>query len=375
MIICFLAVLPSFRTSFDSKYLLLLLVVILGLIALRFFTLYKETVMAKNKKKAKTLGESVIGLVQGPDKKELKQFCQAFRLTKDQSDFFIKLCKSNNINHPLRLIENKKALDELFTHTLKHLQGIVPSSREIEKNKTLLFTIREAIDNKRRAAKNITTTRSLQKEQPFTLITKGEEHYQMKVYQNITDGLVCPAPRDSFGNELRLPLWSGLQCLLSTRTGQSYQFNTRILRFESGLNETKMVLAHSNSIKPMPNRNHDRKLFETACYFSQVTVANVVNGRNTEHKFYPSLKAYGGTIIDISVGGCSIRTKEPLVQGEYLQIICNLEKKIEETIIGKVKRIVIPADKSAPLMHIQFAKMSRATMNRIFSYIYTEGAI
>ena len=195
----------------------------------------------------------------------------------------------------------------------------------------------------------------------------------MTVRDNLNEGLLCKTPRDTFGNELRIPLWSKVKCLVTVRTGQSYQFNARIKKYESGKNETRLLLSHTNKVKALPNRRHDRKTFETACYFAHVTVANIVNGNHTEHKFYPSIKSVGGIILDISAGGCSIRTAEPLAQGEYIQIICNLQDKIEDRIIGKIKRLYHNDQDSASIMHIQFAKMPRATLNRIFIYIYNEG--
>lgn len=372
----FLEVLPPIKTSVDPKYLLILLFVIIGMVGLRFYNVYKENSSKKNKVKIvepKRAGERIVYGPRELDKKEFNQVISIYQLTKDQAAIFAKLCKTYNIIHALRLVENKKTLTELFDRALEQLNVVTPSNREIEQKKTLIFTMREAIENKRLALRNsISTTRSLQNDQSLTFIVKSGEHYPLKIIDNSNDGLVCPIPRDSFGNELRLPLWSKIQCIFSSRTGQAYHFPSRILRFESGLNETKMLLSHSNNIKAMPNRNHDRKAFETACQFCQVTVANVVNGKHTEHKFYPLPRISNGVMLDISVGGCSIKTSNPLGKDEYLQITCTLENKTEEKIIGKVKRVFSP-DSTSTVMNIQFAKMSRTTMNRIFSYIYNKG--
>ncbi len=365
----------AYEPNSNPIFFFLLFGFIGGIILLRFFNKYMENNAAVKKKKITKRPHSNSyapePVMQELDRKELKQFINQYELTRDQSVFFEKMCKEHRINRPFRLVQNRKDVDELFNRIFRQLQETIPSSRETEHDKTMLFTIRERIENYRKTAKNISSTRALQNGQAVTFITRGDEQYPTSIIENDSAGLLCKVPRDAFGNELRLPLWSKVRVFFSSRSGQSYRFSSRILRFESGNNETRMIIGHAKSLQALPNRRHDRKVFETVCYFSLVNVANVVNGKHTEHKFYPSLKSFGGTIRDISVGGCSISTKTPLKQGEYIQIVCNLEKKIEEKIIGKIIRVL--KAEGDPTMHIQFAKMSRSTMNRIFSYIFNYG--
>jgi len=310
--------------------------------------------------------------LQTPDKKELKQVIAEYGFKPEQAEYFTRLCVSNLVGSPRHLVENISAFDELMSDTIRRLQSVVSPTRETERQKTMLFTIREIIENHKRVSAIITSTRALQNGQPFTLITGKEEHYPSIIVINSPSGLLCKVPRDIFGNELRLPIWSKTRALFYTRAGQAYQFSSRIIRYESGKNETMMLIAHTNSVKAFPNRRHDRKSLRTPCTFAHVTVANIVNGKNTEHKFYPANKNFPGTILDISSGGCSIETPVAGTIGEYVSIQCILEGKTEDTIIGKIIRIT-PKEDNITMMHVQFAKMPRATMNRIFAYIYNYG--
>ncbi len=308
-----------------------------------------------------------------PDKKELKEVSEEYGLNDEQKEYFMRLCNLKQIGSPRRLLGNIRELDAFIAEAIAGLHTASSSEREIERQKTLLFTIRETVENHKRNSFVITSTRQLQNGQPFTLITGKQEHYPSIIVVNSSAGLLCKVPRDIFGNELRLPIWSKAQVLLYTRSGKAYQFTGRILRYESGKNETMMLVSHTNSVKEFPNRRHDRKEITSACTFSHVTVANVVSGKHTEHKFYPSPKKFPGTITDISAGGCSIETVAPQSTGEYLSIQCILEGKNEDTIIGKVIRMSPSKEPNATMMHIQFAKMPRATLNRIFAYIYNYG--
>jgi PilZ domain. len=147
----------------------------------------------------------------------------------------------------------------------------------------------------------------------------------------------------------------------------------RLRRFVSEKNVNLMLLSHSNSVIAMPNRRHDRKEVRIPCTLTRVSVADVVNGRHTEHKFFPEKKKTDGMIRDISAGGCSIASFFGASEGDYVQIECILEREIEESIIARVVRTARETEGGEEMIHIRFIKMPRATMNRIFVYIYNYG--
>jgi hypothetical protein len=190
------------------------------------------------------------------------------------------------------------------------------------------------------------------------------------VVENRDDCLVIATPRDNSGNELRFPILTKLTFFLTAASGQSYQFSTRVKRYESAKNATRIVAGHTNAVTAMPNRRHDRKAFKAPCAIARVDVANIVSGNRTERRFTPSKQTSQGEILDISAGGCSVETVNPLPPRAYLQIQFRLENLEEDTIIGKVIRLTGDGNR---VMHIQFVKMPRATLNRIFMLVYNYG--
>ena len=309
-----------------------------------------------------------------PDKKELRQVISQYGFNAEQAEFFTRLCTANLVGSPVYLVENSEAFNTLVNDTFRRLQLIHAPTNEQEKSKTILFTIHETVENRRKLSQTISSTRSLQNGQPFTLITRKNEHYPSIVLYNSAAGLHCKVPHTVFGDELRLPARSRVRIIFYTSGGQTYEFPGRILKYETVNNETRMILAHTAYITAFPNRLHDRKSFRTPCLFSHVTMKNMVTGRNAEHKFVVSTKAFAGTIRDISSGGCSIETAAVPPVGDYVSIKFILEKKIEDTAIGKIISINRTDKHREAVMHIQFAKMPRASLNRIFSFIYNYGA-
>lgn len=360
----------AYQTSMNPGYLVAFAVIIGFFIILKIYNTWKTS--HKTTRKKKTVYSSP-PVDTGPSNKEMKAIASMFKFSEEQTDFLKKLFYSHKIVQPEQFIQDTQALENLFDKTFLHLESIEPTTRTIEKQKTILFTIREAIDTRKKVGELISSTRALKPGLGFTLTVQSGEQYQSAIVENNTDGLICMIPRDLFGNELRLPIRMKVEIFFIGRSGQSYRIKTKIRKYVSSRNQTNLLLSHTNSIEALPNRKHNRVKIKKPCTFSHVTVANIVNGKHTEHKFYPQLKEYPGTIDDISAGGCSILTETPLPINEYLQITCKLMSGTTDLIIGKVIKIKEEENEQLSTMHVKFAKMPRASMNRIFTIIYIHG--
>jgi hypothetical protein len=365
--ILFLQVIP-YSTSFDATYLYFLLGFVVLIVLVVYANKYTQSRKDGSKiSKPGTVHATGVFLQTRNFRKEIREVAARCNLSDNQADFFMRLCARYRISNPLYLLRNEKILDELFSRAFHALQTGDTATKDAEVSKTILFTLREAIDNYRKLSTVIKSTRSVERGMELLLVTPQEEQYPTVVLENSARGLVCRLPRDEFGNEIRLPIWSKVDLFFSTDNGQSYRCTTRILRYESGTRETYGIIAHTDSLKPLPNRQHERMEINLSCRFRHVRVANVVSGKQTIHKFYPEGTDYPATICDISAGGCSLKTLYPPQVKDYIEIQCTLDGKSPDTMTGKVINLADSGGSSGTVVHIKFAKMPRATMNRIFS--------
>jgi c-di-GMP-binding flagellar brake protein YcgR len=355
-----------YQTNVQPFYLIIFAVAAVIFVLLRLYNKYRDktagTKLASEKK-----GNRKADKKDRPAKKNEQEY---FGLNDEQASYFRKICSERHIHDPELFFANSKESDYLFELLTRGLDAISPPTAESEREKTLLFTIHEKVDLTRKSGKKITSTKLIEAGEILSLSVKSGEQYTATITRNTSNGLQCDIPHDSFGNELTLPTGTKMSAFFTSKHEHSYRFETKILQYESDTGFSRMVLAHSDQIELMPDRRHDRKEIHKECKFSPVTVADVVSGKKTEHKFFPSPKTFDGTLLDISAGGCSLQSVMQLKVGEYLQIQCILEEDIEETIVGKIVRLHRETPDSATVMHVQFAKMSRGTMNRIFAYIY-----
>jgi len=309
------------------------------------------------------------------DSQEIKRVSQTYGFTKEQSDFFASICRSAGVPKPTLVLQSHSSTDQLFNRAYHQLNANSATNAEAERHKTLLFSIREQIENHRRVAKVIKSTRAIEPGQGFTFITRANEQYPSTILDNTPYGMLCAVPRDIFQNEIRMPILAKIQVFFFSKSGQSYKLRTRLLRYEYGKSSTQMLLAHTDKVEALPARRHERKSFETACTFTHVNVQTVVNGRHSEHRFYPTDRSFTGTLADISAGGCSVHTHTPARVGEYIELRFKLSGRQEESAIGKVVKINEVAGRALQAMHVQFAKIPRASMNRIFTFVYNYGDV
>ncbi len=366
----------AFKTTTNPAFLLALAGAILAVFLLQLYKKWSDSRKPSERKRKGAMGHGTATAAAGPqkpDRGDLRYVIRTYGFSKDQADFFTRLCNGSHIANPSKLLQSESDFNDFCTRTFNYLQAQGSTNKMSEKYKTLLFTIRESVEQYRKTAKQVTSTRDLRGGQQLTLTTGTDEQYPSTIVENTHQGLLCAVPRDIFGNELRVPVGSKLKIFFYTPSNDSYQLMAKVKRYESAKNATLMLLTHSDSVSAMPSRNHERRAIDSPCTFSSVTVANVVNGKRTEHKFYPSGKPIAGTLQDISAGGCSVRTATPLNEGSYLELKCQLDSLNEEIIIAKTVKLHKAETDGEYVMHIQFAKIPRSTMNRIFSYIYDYG--
>jgi len=371
----------AFAPTIHPAYLVAFGVIAVILLLLRVFSKYQERQEFLEKKRAKKSAEQTIDrtpelihhmrLNIGPDRKELKQISLFFGFSDAQNECIKNLCAQKKINHPGQIFSDYGSINQLIGERLAEIQAMAAPTKETETEKTVLFLIRETVENRKKAGKRITSSRMVPEKQGLALTLQEGEQHHVELVSNSAAGLVCTVPKDQNGAEIRIPLWTRATVFFTTQTEQSYRFPSRVIKYDTDLKSLRLVLAHTDAIEAMPDRAHNRKTLNLNCRFSPVTVGNVVNGKKTERKFYPAKNSFEGTLLDISAGGCSIQSRSSLKTGEYTEIHCILERQTEDSMTGKVVRI--SESDSGPVMHIQFAKVPRTTMNRIFAYIFTDG--
>jgi len=103
-------------------------------------------------------------------------------------------------------------------------------------------------------------------------------------------------------------------------------------------------------------------------------VVTLPEGKDVVRKAVIDDKAKGrlGSVIEISAGGCSIKSQNYLNRGDLLRVDIDIERRQTVSILGKIVNLRKVSPGTAT-MHVQFTKMSKKNMNSINAYIYGIG--
>jgi len=169
-------------------------------------------------------------------------------------------------------------------------------------------------------------------------------------------------PRSSSGNILRLSRGSKASLAFFTKSSKGFSVETRILGSVETANGPALQLAHSGEIKRLSNRRFRRR--ET------VITANFyfVSTDGFSKKMIVEKRRCSGDIMDISIGGCSIKTSIPVRTGQRLKIEFTRDDNSVVAALGEVLRI----DRKglSTIIHVKFLKVPRRSLNSINAMVY-----
>jgi len=124
-----------------------------------------------------------------------------------------------------------------------------------------------------------------------------------------------------------------------------------------------LQLAHSKQLKKLSQRRFRRKHAAIPCNFF------FVYAESGGKKLVVDKRRLTGNIMDISAGGCSIRTKMQMSGGTRLKIeFFQGDSGVSVAALGQVLR----TNRSGinTIMHIKFLKVPRKSMNTINAFVY-----
>lgn len=258
----------------------------------------------------------------------------------------------------------------IYTNTMKKAIQEYDSgaySPEMKENyKLLLFSVKQKLDRIAKTEKRLRTSSQFSSGKNITITNASGNEYSANIVTNLKNALCVEvleenriSPNFSKRDNVQVSLWEK-----GNKGG--YNFESKIIGFNIIKNKSCIMLQHSNSLKYTKSRSFPRKILDKSCYFYKINIV-VLKGKEKKAVIEDAHRRIG-TIIEISAGGCSIRTTNILNKGDLLKLEFDISRKQKVFALGKVVKINKIGING--IMHIQFTKMSKANMNLINSYIY-----
>jgi hypothetical protein len=350
--------LPSKGTGYAIFFLAGIGVVVLLLIVLNFL---------KNSNKVDALNKTAVG-----DSGQRKFSVFTFRriaanlgLDKDQTNMLEFVLKCDNVTDLVRSFESPILLDKHFKKAFRIIERTSISHDEMNNRLSVLFDTRNIIENKANSV-STTSTREIP-ENTAAVLALGDVNYPTRVISSKGDSLIVEHPLSSTGEPLELQKGGLVSVSFFPEPNKGFAVDSRVL----GTTETidghhVLQLVHSGQIKKLSKRRFRRRqtVITTAFYF--VFMEEGKSKKSAEMSI--DKRRFSGNILDISIGGCSIKTAVPVNNGQKLKIEFTREDDSIVAALGEVLRTHRAGTDT--VMNIKFVKVPRKSLNSINAMVY-----
>jgi len=321
----------------------------------------------KNSNKVEALNKTAVG-----DHEQRKFSIFTFRriaanlgLDKEQTNMLEFVLKCDNVTDLVRTFESPMLLDKHFKKAFRIIERTSISQDEINNRLSVLFATRNIIENK---ANSVTTTSTREiPEKTAAVLAVGDTNYPTRVISSKGDSLAVDNPYSSTGEPLDLPKGSLVGVSFFPEPNKGFAVDSRVL----GTTETidghhVLQLVHSGQIKRLSKRRFRRRqtVITTAFYF---VFAGEGKSKKTSEMTIDK-RRFAGNIMDISIGGCSIKTSVPVNNGQMLKIEFTREDDSIVAALGEVLKTNRTGIDT--IMHIKFVKVPRKSLNSINAMVY-----
>jgi hypothetical protein len=289
--------------------------------------------------------------------------------SREQIAFLDTYAQRFDVRNPEHVLKNAEALDSFLRKVFQSIEASPQKGGGADQRTTMLFQIREYLDQLRHDNHPLSSTHALQRGNGFTFVTEEGDHFSSKVISAEASGISCAIPVDNFGQEIRFQRGAKLTCYLYTGKDETgYGFTTRVMGYLHATGANQMILKHTDKIERLPARLHRRKEISMPCEYSPVTIlVERVNGAN-QRRIVVSDELFKGMLCNLSAGGLSLKTAHDLAEGSYLNLSFGLPSG-RLSAIGKILKSN-PAEAGGIVSHIQFVKITRKDINKILSFVY-----
>jgi len=360
-----LALLLDIQYNFIKEQSITSVIILIGAICvvlLIFFLGYQSS-----RSSARSTGENGRSVFK---RRVFRRVARNMGLTKQQTQTLENLVTRYRIGNPYIIFSNTSQLDFILKKGMKEIDEKAAPEEIKEAEKLSLFRVKQAIERNYKKKQVISTTRQLRSNQEVIIQSPTGEKYPSRVSSNLKDVLAIEVPKDRNGEPIRWKKWTPVKIFFWKPNGEGFSFTSKTMGYNNVGGSSSLLIQHKNNIIKAGQRRFRRKEVEKPVYFYKINIIETGIGKEKRKRAVVNEKGrILGTMLDISSGGCSIKTNHPLDKDSLIKIEFETERRNMVTVFGKVRHL----RRSAPLggiMHIMFTRISKRNLNKINTYVY-----
>jgi hypothetical protein len=286
-------------------------------------------------------------------------------LSRDQAKMLEYVLKNDGVVDVERSVNSPTLLDRHFRRTYRIIERTANTEEEAQERFSLLFSTRNILESASGSGETVSSTRQVP-EKSAAVLSVGQDSYPVKVISSKGDNLVVDNPQNALGTPVRLPRGGKVILSFFTKSSKGFSFETRVLGNADSADGPILQLVHSNQIKRLSQRRFRRKQMVISANFFFVRMEET--GHRREKRMVVDKRRMTGNIMDISIGGCSIKTNVSVPSGTRIKIEFTPSGETAAAVLGQVLRTNRTG--ISTIMHIKFLKGPRRSMNMINALVF-----
>jgi hypothetical protein len=297
----------------------------------------------------------------------LRRIAKSYGLDRDQKKLLEYIFRLDEVSNPEKVMNNASLLDKHFKRAYRVIERNAETEEDVQIKLSRLFSLRNAIEASQGSDNTLSSTRQIA-ESTAAVLSTGKDSFPVKVISSKADNILVEYPRTVLGTPIHLSKGTKVSLAFFTKSSKGFSFDSRVLGTSDTPRGLTLQLAHSNLIKSLVPRRFRRKQMLLACVFFLVFADETGAGRKRVTKLTVDRRRYTGTILDISVGGCSMKTAAAVPVGSRLKITID-SGDVTINVLGQVLR-TNKGGAGGMVMHIKFLKIPRKAMNIINTMVF-----
>ncbi|ADN01720.1 PilZ domain-containing protein [Spirochaeta thermophila] len=278
------------------------------------------------------------------------------------------LVKKYRVSNPERVLHNSPVLDNILRREMAEIEESRLPDAEKDLRKHHLFLIKQVIEANSPRRGTLGSTRHLKPGEEVKLyLPHSRRLYLSEVAENTPTYLGIRAPLDEQGKLVKLPPGSRVHLSFVRYGTQLFSAPATVRHVSTRSSIPILYIDHLSRVPQVLKRRHKRIEFNAPTYFYKVQIVEGT-GRRREAVVNTGQR-YNGTIIDLSAGGCGVRTYYPLPPGSLLRLDFRTDLGEPISAYGKVRGVTTERGKGT-IMHVMFTSMSRHHLNELREIIY-----
>ncbi|MDR2101584.1 MAG: PilZ domain-containing protein [Treponema sp.] len=297
----------------------------------------------------------------------LYKMARSYGLNREQAKMLENILSAEGVSQPEQVLGNLPVLDKQFKRAYKRIERFSDTEEDARKQLAVLFSLRNALESGPNGADSANSAPHISANMAAVL-SAGNDSYPVKVVSVKGGQVFTEYPKSSLGNPVKMPRGTKVTLSFFTKSSKGFAYDGQVLGDSASGRVKTLQLVHTGRPKSLVQRRFKRRQVDIKCSFYVVNLEESGSGRKKTVRMIVDKSKYNGTITDISLGGCAIRTGAAIKAGTRLKIEFQYASSPQTAVLGQILRL--NRSGISTIMHVKFIRVPGRAMNLINAVVF-----